>query len=635
MKVKPKWPETRSTDWLVLLVLFAGALFIRLYRLPEAYFHFDEFSALFRTGFTRFSELIQKGVMETDTHPAGVQVFLNYWVMLTGWNETLIKLPFVLAGLIAIWQGYRLGRDWVHPTAGLFIAAFLAFSQYTLTWTLLARPYATGLLFSILLALSWDKAFLHNKPPGLKQIALYIFWGTLCAYNHHFTLFFLGLAVVTGLFAVRRKYLPKYLLANVTIFILYIPHLPVFFAQLKKGGVESWLHKPDLSFFSHYAGYIFHYSWLPALLFIAVIAYTFKWKGIPRHVMRYRIIAFSWVFVTWMVAWFYSVYRSAVLQFSVLIFVFPFLMIFLFSFTRDPGRRFRAVVVPLFAVLMVFTLYTNRDWERVFYHSGYKEMVEEAAAVLKNDSATGHRTSIVMDIPGHILHYYMKKVHLPEERVLEAEQFESIRDFLAFTDTVQADRILFGRSTVARLTYDLAVQHRFPVLIRQKNWFLCSLRLWSKDSDSPGLDLNSDEIIKYQAQYHDVNTDNEYFPVTELDLDSIAGYIHDEILLVAKVMLQSDPGRLTLVTEFRDGQELLRWDGTSIADFYHPGGDTVTVYHALMPSFVFRADKIHELKIYFWNPEQINFAPLNLTLKVYPGNRWQYALYEPVGNMKQ
>lgn len=78
---------------------------------------YDEVSAWGRTGFSSFSELIQKGV-KGDGHPAGIQVFLNYWRMLAGDTEAAFKFPFLIMGILSIWLAFRIGKFWFNDTVG-------------------------------------------------------------------------------------------------------------------------------------------------------------------------------------------------------------------------------------------------------------------------------------------------------------------------------------------------------------------------------------------------------------------------------------------------------------------------------------------------------------------------------------
>ena len=75
-----------NTDNILLGCILLIAFFLRIYKLPSIPFTHDEFSAIFRTPFQSFGELIEKGVM-VDGHPPLVQVFLYYWIKLFDISE--------------------------------------------------------------------------------------------------------------------------------------------------------------------------------------------------------------------------------------------------------------------------------------------------------------------------------------------------------------------------------------------------------------------------------------------------------------------------------------------------------------------------------------------------------------------
>ena len=98
-------------DTLILLFILLMGTVLRMYRLHDISFTHDEFSALFRTRFDSFADLIAGGV-RIDTHPAGIQVFMYYWVKLFGEGEAAVKLPFILFGILSIYMVYRIGKEW-------------------------------------------------------------------------------------------------------------------------------------------------------------------------------------------------------------------------------------------------------------------------------------------------------------------------------------------------------------------------------------------------------------------------------------------------------------------------------------------------------------------------------------------
>ena len=88
-----------SNHLILLFILLAGTL-LRIWHLMEIPLTHDEFSVVFRTGYDSFADLIEQGV-RVDVHPAGVQVFVNYWVALFGESAAAVKIPFILFGIFS------------------------------------------------------------------------------------------------------------------------------------------------------------------------------------------------------------------------------------------------------------------------------------------------------------------------------------------------------------------------------------------------------------------------------------------------------------------------------------------------------------------------------------------------------
>ena len=67
----------------------------------------DELSALGRVQYNSVQDVITYGVEINDTHPPGGQVFLYYWTSLFGTGEMIVKLPFLICGLLAVILVYK------------------------------------------------------------------------------------------------------------------------------------------------------------------------------------------------------------------------------------------------------------------------------------------------------------------------------------------------------------------------------------------------------------------------------------------------------------------------------------------------------------------------------------------------
>lgn len=99
----------RLTNQAILILILCISAALRFYHFTEIPFMHDEFSAVFRTEYNTFSELIENGI-KPDGHPAGIQVFIYYWIIIFGETEWLIKLPFAVMGVLSVWLIYLVGR---------------------------------------------------------------------------------------------------------------------------------------------------------------------------------------------------------------------------------------------------------------------------------------------------------------------------------------------------------------------------------------------------------------------------------------------------------------------------------------------------------------------------------------------
>ena len=145
----------------ILFFILFVTIVLRFYNYTSISFTHDEFSALFRLDFPDFFTLIEKGV-KVDGHPAGVHVFLYYWTALFGKSEWLVKLPFMLCGVLAVYVAFLIAKEWFNETVGLLVAAFLASSQYMIMYSQIARPYISGLFFTLLMVYYWS--YLMKNP---------------------------------------------------------------------------------------------------------------------------------------------------------------------------------------------------------------------------------------------------------------------------------------------------------------------------------------------------------------------------------------------------------------------------------------------------------------------------------------
>ena len=194
----------QQTNKITLVIILFTAIVLRFINYTEVPFTHDEFSAIFRLDFDSFSEMIDNGV-RIDGHPAGIQVFLWFWTKLFGFDEWIVILPFTIMGIISVLLIFIIGSKWYNQTAGLISAAYLATLQYTVIYSQTARPYISGLFFSLLMINFLTNIIKHPQKKPLLNYCLFILSASLCAYNHYFSLLFAFIVGFSGLFLVEKK----------------------------------------------------------------------------------------------------------------------------------------------------------------------------------------------------------------------------------------------------------------------------------------------------------------------------------------------------------------------------------------------------------------------------------------------
>ena len=260
-------------DKLLILGILGIATILRFYQFTNIPFTHDEFSVWSRLIYDNLNDILEKGVKLTDTHPAGIQVFLHYWAMLFGKAEWVIKLPFAIMGVWSVWMIFIVAKKWFGKTTGFLSAAAMATLQYPIYYSQIARPYISGMFFGLVLVYFWSNII---KSPRRKPMANgigFVLAGTLCAYNHHFSFLFAILVGLSGFFFLRKNMIWKYVAYGLAVALLYLPHLNITLFQLGKGGVGAWLSKPDGYFIVDYVRYIFHFSNLLLFFTALVIVY--------------------------------------------------------------------------------------------------------------------------------------------------------------------------------------------------------------------------------------------------------------------------------------------------------------------------------------------------------------------------
>ncbi len=107
--------------------------------------------------------------------------------------------------------------------------------------------------------------------------------------------------------------------------LLYLPHVDLFFHQLSKGGVggaDGWLGPPGDDALGKYLDYCFNDSSRLKLLYFIIVSGTILLYRKEVKLHRFHLLAILFFAIPFAIAYYYSIWKNPVFQFSVLLFSF-------------------------------------------------------------------------------------------------------------------------------------------------------------------------------------------------------------------------------------------------------------------------------------------------------------------------
>lgn len=635
-------------NYLLLFILLLASL-LRLFKLFEIPFTHDEFSALFRTDFDDFSSLIKGGVM-TDTHPAGVQVFMYYWIKMLGAQEWIVKLPFISMGIASVYLLWLIAKNWFNPTVAILASLFLAGLEYPIMHSQIARPYISGLFLSLWMVYHWSQYLFTTKSKVNKHLILYVIASALCAYNHHFSLLFAAIVGVSGLFFIDKKRILPFAGSGLAIFLLYSPHLSIFFHQLNKGGVggdDGWLGAPQDDFLWQFIQYIFNFSKLLMLVAVGLIIVGFRKKN-PEYKARRKFIYLSivWFLIPFIIGYYYSVKVDPVLQYSVLIFSFPFLFFIIFGHISDFSFKWKSITMILITPILVYTLICDRQYYHLFYNSPYEGMVKNSALFQnKNEESTS-----IIDSDIQISKYFLENEGNGLEYIF-ADSFTSIREFISFIQDRDESEISLGAITSSDPKLPLIIYDYFPTLSKRIDYNQANYYEFSKISTN-GIplyrdyeNLNSFDGIpeNWSFSMESVHRDSalnsifvfqegqEWGILFESTIEDLIENENDLIDVRLDIKSWNPNDELLIVSEILDKSEKYDWRSSNSREYITlTDSSDYRMYHSIKLSDIpFPKDKAR-LKIYCWNKGKTPIIIDDISIKVRVGNPVLYGLLRKI-----
>ncbi len=622
---------------LLFLILLAGA-WLRLHNLGDISFSNDELSALTRARFDTFHELVEKGI-KVDGHPALVQTMI--WFTIHHINDEVftVRFPFAVSGIISILLIFLLAKRWFGRATGLLSAAALATLQFPLLYSQTARPYTIGLMFTLALAYFWTRLVFDEKKNRWIIIA-FILASAGCIYTHYFSFMLAGIIGISGLFFMKRENYIQYIIFNIIPLLLFIPSIPIFQQQFGYEGIGGWLPPPDNKFFLRFFNYGFNNSWIHWGLFIFCIGGTLKYTIKNSSWKKFHTLSIAWYLFPIFIGYSYSIWKAPVLQFSTLIFSFPFLIIFAFSIPNEKWVTNKIIVLLTLAVLSVGVYSTV--YEKQYYKTKHFGVFKELAEKTKEWDQKYGKENIVklftLSNPAYINYYFKKLHHDPQISIYTDDEKSKYGLLSTILDSSSAKYFLYAWTNAVHAyeTPELILE-KYPVVIERDTFFNSEITLFGTGNTT------SNEMLISQTDFEKDNwgyeTANQSKDVAHSGLNSqklneqtefSVGYKNEtanlhldktEMIKAETWFYCTDTIRnASLVIAFLKKGEMVSYVYAPLLNFYTSKNKwTRAILFSEIP------DENCEMRIYVWNQTKETFYIDDLSVKSTPRN----SLYRP------
>ncbi len=355
---------------------------------------------------------------------------------------------------------------------------------------------------------------------------------------------------------------------------------------------------------------------------------------------KYQTLCMLFFFAPALIAYFYSIYKNPVFQYSILLFSFPYLLFFVFSFL--PKFEWKPLTLSLWALLLCTGIYSTVIAEKYYstQHFGvFKDLVEKT---IEHDEKIGLQniTHTVNVITPYYINYYSKKLNQQS-------------DFLQYScsqpgELNQLDSIVQQSNTPYFLhawsnTNDPAeveqiIAKKYPVIIEHNNYFNSGITLYAIESlklkgqlIQPLFELNHDfetltwendsffrtQTIVREGKYagHFVK-DQEYSPTFNSTLNDLHFKKGCIVQLSVWINTPQIPLDANIVLSIDDKDKNVLWRGANAKDFITQPNTWQRLYLAYKINEDFKGTET--LKVYLWNSGKADFYFDDLQIKVMP-----------------
>ena len=629
----------KESSYLYLILFIASVL--RFYNYNNWSFTHDELAALVRLNYNSLSELIREGIQNSDTHPAFVQVLLFTWSKIFGKSEAAIRLPFVIAGIASVALTYFISKKWFGLATACFSSLAIAILDFPILYSQLARPYSFGLFFSLLAVWCWTKLlFGEGKKMLLKTIA-YGIATSLCMLTHYFAFFFAMVIAATGFLFLKKENWKYYLLSGVIAILIFLPHIPISLLQFGKGGVGEWLAKPDSNYLWIFMLYAFNDSSFVFIAIIIISLLSLLIYHLDLSFSKFHFICIAWFLLPFLAGYYYSVKVNPVLQYSTLLFSFPFLPIFIFSFFKEGNKKLNNILLISTGLILLYSTIIEQKFYKQETFGVFRE-IDQAVAGIQKKYGNKNITTVLNTSDRGIFNFYFERwnVTIPYE-FYTGDEPDFIRQMLNKMDSCSTTYFLYGWSNF-RSPYEIPelIKRKFPCIVYDEKHFNAQITLFKK-SDTCKRDIvffshigfEKENINSFEFDSAKIDTAHFHFGSHSLQVESknefcitlktnvSAIFRQNNVVNISAWVFPADTFNTQAVMDIGDNKSH-EWKAIILKPFVKAIGKWQEVFATFeLPASVFPDE---EVKIYLWNPGKNSFCLDDFTVSSFSDSKYDY-----------
>jgi uncharacterized membrane protein len=618
----------KRKEYLILgIILFLGFI-IRLYHFSSFSLSNDELSAIYRLHFDNLHDLFIQGV-GIDFHPAGVQIFLYYWTHIFGTSVAAIRIPFIIAGTLAILFIYLFSRRWFGSTPSLLSAAGLAFLSFPIMYSQIARPYSSGLLFILVLAWLWSIVLFPTEKEK-KHIWVYsILLGFAFAfnlYNHYFSALLAFIIGISAIIFLNKTNIKTYFTSTIIGTLLFIPHINMTLYHFAKGGLSSWLGAPDWTWPIGHITFIFNSFIILSVLIIVIIVLRqlSPSGGNINNNSKLKIRSLLWIFflLPMSIGLFYSLYINPVLQDSILIFSMPFILVWIFSFAPSTINKNTSIAIGFLSLIFIVSSFTIHQ-ERAVNVQNFKGVAEHIQQWNAEDQSSNTIFHIMDSNSPDYIKYYLGKdtstIHFAQWKIESNDDLLKLQTIL---DTTKAEIINYVvLAPASALAWNMIV-NQFP-FVKHRVYYQANTQAFSL-SKTPNNNTKDLRLLPENSLSHFYATKDSVYNLQELTYsDGLVYHFNQQnidsqkdsnfvIIIKGSFMDSSNTINAHIVFSIKYDNGDSYWSSAPLHFFLKTKQQQSFVYKKTLP----RLKDQGVLKVYIWNPKKdaIRVSNFNILL---------------------